>query len=106
MESIQYVGEICLHGNIEAGHRLVQNQYLGPHGQHPGDADTLFLTVTQIMDQFVGAICHPHRQQSLFHPPSDCFVVQSEVQRTKRNILPNACGKQLTVGILKDQTHH
>ncbi len=87
---------------IEAGGRLVQDDHLRPHRQHPRHADPLFLPVGKGVDRLAGEFLHLHLVQRPVHPLLHLPGRQPHVDRPESDVLLDGGGEELIVGVLED----
>ncbi len=105
MQMLQGLEQMHLGMMVQAGGGLIQHHQLGLHRQDAGNGHALLLSKTQLLN---GAIPQPLNVQRLegLLDPHPCFIRgEALIQGAERDILKHRRRKELTLGLLQDQSH-
>ena len=87
---------------VQAGSRLVQNEYLGFHGNDPRDGNPAFLAAGKLKG---GLVPQAHKVGRRPHPAVDFFFVQPHVLGAEGDILVHRLLKELILWVLEHQPY-
>ena len=102
-QAVEQQREVGLHGRIETGHRLVQQQHVRLHRQHAGDADALFLAEAEVVHGTARVIRHVDGVQCRRDAGTYGGLVEAEIQRAERHVFLDERREQLAVRILEHE---
>ena len=108
LQIVQQVDDLCLHGNVQRGNRLVGDDELRLHHQCTGDADALTLTAGELMGIAAGMLVgQAHLVQHIQHQRLALGGVRHAVvlQTLRHDLLHRHTGVQRVDGVLEDHGH-
>ncbi len=88
---------------IERGRRFIHQKDVRVARQHRGNGEPLLFPTTQLLWRAIAQPFDPQQTQEVLNPLLHCSLWQAELERPKRNLLPDRGGEKLRVGILEHQ---
>ena len=92
-------------GWVAHGGRLVQKQQTRPHGQNPGQGQSLGLAAGQVGGGTVPLqVFQTDLAQAFLHPAGDIRPAQPQILRPEGHVISQTFENRLRLGVLHEQT--
>ena len=98
----QHVEQLAAGGGVQRRGRLVEDQHVGPAGEHARDRGAAALARAQRVRRPRGELVQAHRLERLVDPRAQRVAGEPLVGRAEGDVLLDGRHEQLVVGVLED----